>query len=77
MQGQHIRGSFYNNHACTAAGATYHFLKTGLSSCVGLEVMKNISEHGNCSTSGRFYLDDLLNMYISGNSVWSTEGLTW
>ena len=43
---------FNKDHAYTTPGATYHFLKTGLSSCVGLKVMMNISGGRNCSTSG-------------------------
>ena len=50
---------FNKDHAYTTPGATYHFLKTGLSSCVGLEVKMNISGGRNCSTSGRFSLRDL------------------
>ena len=50
---------FNKDHAYTTPGATYHFLKTGLSSCVGLEVMMNISGGRNCSTSGWLSLSDL------------------
>ena len=44
---------FNNDHAYTTPGATYQFLKTGLSSCVGLEVEVMINIYGgrNCSTS--------------------------
>ena len=50
---------FNKDHAYTTPGATYLFLKTGLSSCVGLEVMMNISGGRNCSTSDWFSLSDL------------------
>ena len=53
-------GTIFNkDHAYTSPGATYHFFKTGLSSCVGLEVMMNISGGRNCSTSRWFSLSNL------------------
>ena len=54
---------FNKDHAYTTPGATYHFLRTGLSSCMGLEVTMNISGDRNCSTSDRFSLSDLFCMF--------------
>ena len=41
----------------TTPGATNHFLKTGPSSCVGIQVMMNISGGRHCSTSSRFFCE--------------------